>query len=945
MRLAIRLLANIKVMFSYLKTIRSSFLLKIVALTLVTATIASSFFFIDSFQPKFSTNYMTNIKSDQSDVSLSFDFSYEDYLVNSSGTVDEYKYANKLADTLSTQFQINVGNDSLSTILTQESTTAFSFTKDANFSLTLVNANDYYLEQLDDFSVEQNSSIDLVDGGILILEYTYMQYYPNEVSIFNESYVIFGDGFTDISENNFTLDFHSKIIWDLHDDYPSNEISKINGQPSIAIIVSDTIFKNYLAFINSTASIYDISINALIDMDYSKLNFDDRALLEEGIYQFVYFTQEYIMNEFSFNADITYKLFIILHLADLNKALVLIDILALTFTIPTILISLLILYFSNEYFANKRTNLFSFYYSKGTSIQQLLFFIITEFVFSLVLAFILGLGFSIPLTMLMVRNPNLFGFQNTIAIEISNPLSINYLNILWIFLIVIVLGSLSALRNIKPILTLTKDNENLDTKEDTIRNVSLWKKLYLDFLLLFIGVGIIIIEKAFFQEYIHDFITQFCSFFIGIIVIISAIALILIRFIPNLISLLRNYFRTIFDGLFSFSIKLFNIRKKTFTRNVVAITVIVSYLLILVQTNATINQFSTEKAYFDIGADVRINLSAQSNLPMLIDSLPLNVLYTEVTKIQIQNYLIGDLLVFYIINPNTFLTAAYFKENFILNEPSEAISKLSQNLTILSNREVANSNSWEIGYSYSLTTTYGSSDRLSLTVVDYFGSWPFFFENDKQIEGIPFVIGKGTSEVFIENNTDVNQFLLLNVPDKEHNQIVNYLENEVITSNETLVTINDGYLQFWEEPSWYILNTFSVTNFYLIGLLFLIISFINITILEINRKKEISLFIALGISRKQIFFLSLIEQLSILFSGLSFGFIIGMPSLTFLINQMKYNFSISVGKLDIYWIVGIIFLGLLLLNIIAIMSWSLRSSTKKYKFFIQELELQNESYD
>jgi len=260
MKLAIRLLANIKVMFSYLKTIRGSFLLKILALTLVTATIASSFFFIDSFQPKFSANYMTNNKSDESDVSFSFDFSYEEYLVNMSGTVDEYKYANKLADTLSTQFQINIGNDSVSQILTQESTAAYPFTEDANFSLNLINANDYYLEQLDDFSVEKNSSIDLDDGGILILKYTYMQYYPKEAAIFNESKVVFGDGFTDISENNFTLDFHSKIIWDSHDDYPSNEISKIIGQPSIAIIVSDKIFENYLAFINSTASIYDISI-------------------------------------------------------------------------------------------------------------------------------------------------------------------------------------------------------------------------------------------------------------------------------------------------------------------------------------------------------------------------------------------------------------------------------------------------------------------------------------------------------------------------------------------------------------------------------------------------------------------------------------------------------------------------------------------------------------
>ncbi len=113
-------------MFSFLKANKSSLFLKMIALTLVTIAIASSFFFFDSFQSQFSVNYMNDNRAEQSDIVLSWDFSYEDYLGNNSGSIDDYIFANNLGTELTTQLSSYLGNNSISNVYSQESSYAFS---------------------------------------------------------------------------------------------------------------------------------------------------------------------------------------------------------------------------------------------------------------------------------------------------------------------------------------------------------------------------------------------------------------------------------------------------------------------------------------------------------------------------------------------------------------------------------------------------------------------------------------------------------------------------------------------------------------------------------------------------------------------------------------------------------------------------------------------------
>jgi len=933
---------NLKILLSYLNANRKSLFMKVVTLALVTISVSCSFFFLDSFQPQFSLRYMNTIKAKQSDVILSFDYSLEDYLEDGE-TIDELIYADMLANNFSSQFEETFGKNTLSLVSAQKSTNAFSYLDGYNSTLAIVNANNLALELLKDYSVEENSSVGLFDGGILLLEENLMKYSPDS-ALFNESNLILSNGFSDIAQHNFSIDFHAKVLWDYESTFSQN-ITKIIGETSCALVVSDAIFKDYLMFVNTSTSLFDISSSVYLDIDYSTISFNDQFILKEQLSQFVTFAQGFILDEYSLSAEFSYELNFLSFLNELRDVLIIINVLILIFTIPIILFSLLILLFSYDFFARKRSKLFSFYYSKGSSIRQLFLIIFSENILALFLALVFGIGLSLPFTMLMVNYPNFLSFQEVAMFQINYSFAINPFNIFWIVLIVAILSLLLVLIDLKPILSQKVTQKELETEDDFEQKIASWKKFYFDFLLLIAGFGILLFERFLFQSSRDDFITQFFVYFNGILVIIVAMALLFLRFTPNFLSSTGNYLWRKIGGFFSFITRLFRTRKKALARNILSFVLCVSYLLALVQMVSAIDHFSTEQAYFTVGADARIDFSSESNITSISSALPTTIHSTEVTKLHLENHLTREQIVFYTIDTDSFLSAAYFSDNFIAGDnPSLLMDKLAQNMSFIVARSVAEDKSWTIGYNYTLTLISGTTNRTSLQVADYFLAWPFFV--DGNTEGLNFIISEDTREVLQAYSTDTSHHLLLNFPDNtDYSTLSNDLQEDVLSSNEELVLISDGYEQFWSEPFWIILNTFSIVNLYLISLLFILFSIITTVTLENSRKTEIGLFHALGLQKRQIFSLAFTEQVIIFVLGLIFGIVLGLLSSIFLNNKLQSDLTIPIETTNVYWYVGVIILGIVIYQLVIIIISALRTSTRNISFFIQELEIQNELDD
>ncbi|NHJ85996.1 MAG: ABC transporter permease, partial [Asgard group archaeon] len=646
---------NLKILLSYLNANRKSLFMKVVTIAIVTISVSCSFFFLDSFQPQFSLRYMNTIKAKQSDAILSFDYSLEDYLEDGE-TIDELIYADMLANNFSSQFEETFGKNTLSLISVQKSTNAFSYLDGYNSTLAIVNANNLALELLKDYSVEENCSVGLFDGGILLLEENVMKYSPDS-ALFNESNLILSNGFSDIAQHNFSIDFHAKVLWDYESTFSQN-ITKIIGETSCAIVVSDAIFKDYLMFVNTSTSLFDISSSVYLDIDYSTISFNDQSILKEQLSQFVTFAQGFILGEYSLSAEFSYELNFLSFLNELRDVLIIIYVLILIFTIPIILFSLLILLFSNDFFARKRSKLFSFYYSKGSSIRQLFLIVFSENILALFLALVFGIGLSLPFTKLMVNYPNFLRFQEVAMFQSNYSFTINPFNIFWIVLIVAISGLLLVLIDLKPIISQEVTQKELETEDDFEQKIASWKKFYFDFLLLIAGLGILLFERIL-QSLRDDFITQFFVYFIGILVIIVAMALLFLRFAPNFLSSTGNYLWRKIGSFFSFITRLFKTRKKALARNILSFVLCVSYLLALVQMVSAIDHFSTEQAYFTVGADARIDFSSESNITAVSSALPSTIHSTEITKLHLKNHLLGDRLTFYSIDTDTFLSVAY----------------------------------------------------------------------------------------------------------------------------------------------------------------------------------------------------------------------------------------------------------------------------------------------
>lgn len=941
----VRVFSNIKVIFTFLYANKKSLFLKIAALTLIILSISCCFFFLDSFKPYFSRNYMNNLRDKHNDAILAFDFTLDDYLTYDNKTIDNLTSAESLACAFSTQFYEIWGNNSLEYFSSRFSTYAFTSLEEYNITLNIVNINNLALEILDEYSFIKNSSVGLFEGGVLLLDDTLIQYSAAESILLNKSSVLLSNGFSDLSEYNYSLNFHSKIVYDFEDYSFTNNITKIIGQTSSALVVSDAVFKDYLKFVNASTMLFDFSSGVHLDIDYSTISFDDQTLLEEQLSQFVTFTRDFIFEKYSLSAEFSYELNFLSFLNELNMALIIINILILIFTIPIILFSLLILLLSNDYFAAKRSKLFSFYYSKGSSIRQLFLFVFSENILAMFLALIFGIGLSLPLTMLMVNYPNFLGFQEVAMLQINYSFAINPLNIFWIVLIVAISGLLLILIDLKPILSQKVSQKELEIDEQPEQKIASWKKFYFDFLLLIAGLGILLLERILFQSSRDDFITQFFVYFIGILIIIVAISLLFLRFAPNFLSSTGNFLWRKFGGFFSFITRLFNTRKKALARNILSFVLCISYLLILIQMVSAVEQFSSEQAYFTVGADARIDFSSESNITAISSALPTTILSTEVTKLHLENHLTGERLVFYTINTDSFLSAAYFSDNFIPGDnPSLLIDKLAQNMSFIVARSVAVDKSWNVGYNYTLTLISGTTNRTSLQVADYFLVWPFFV--DENTEGLNFIIGEDTREVLQVYSTDTSHHLLLNFPENaDYSTLSKYLQEEVLTSSEEFILIHDGYEQFWDDPFWIILNTFSIVNLYLISLLFILFSIITTITLENNRKTEIGLFHALGLRKKQIFSLAFTEQVIIFVLGLIFGIVLGLLSSIFLNNKLQSDLSIPIESINVYWYVGVIILGIVIYQLVIIIVSALRTSTRNISFFIQELEIHNELDD
>ncbi|MCE7735584.1 MAG: ABC transporter permease [Candidatus Heimdallarchaeota archaeon] len=586
-------------------------------------------------------------------------------------------------------------------------------------------------------------------------------------------------------------------------------------------------------------------------------------------------------------------------ISDLNRIM-------LVTSVPLILTSLFLLYFSLTIVEKRKEKLFGQMLMRGGSILQIRTMLTAEILIASVLATGIGMGISIPLSSLFLKSSGLLAFNNP-AIELIIPRNL-YWRLPLLGLLLSLDFNLIALNKVAKL----EIDETMIPLED---KQPFWLKFNLD--LIFFIISILFWVFVLFGSISENLNEVVYDQFGPMMLLFSVFGFPLVvgRYLIQTLDYILQFLKIRFDIL-NLAVKNL-ITNKNFTNKLVAllITSMMFAVMGLVMTN-TMVETSEERAQYLLGSDIYVEgidihnstqidklmikgVSSISPVKELIYKPSVYELPRETKAIDaIVSHFIG-------IDPDTFVNTAYWQESY----SSEAISTLVDNLrtngsTILQ-ENFAEILDLDIGDTHELRYGSTASKKYDLTlngIVDYFPNFIFDIPDpeltaDEQ-KHLYFIVSLDTLEI-LENEVSIWQ-----LTQGFYIKLENQAEASKITEELNFIFRNDEEIKIssYEEFAVSILQSIEEGNglaeqendfleISLHSILFITSLVIIIGILSYSyvllgsRSAELGIYRALGMKRNQIVKLLFYEISIIIFTSVFFGLLAGifLSKITFLV--------------------------------------------------------------
>ncbi|MCE7735585.1 MAG: ABC transporter permease [Candidatus Heimdallarchaeota archaeon] len=583
--------------------------------------------------------------------------------------------------------------------------------------------------------------------------------------------------------------------------------------------------------------------------------------------------------------------------SDLNRAI-------LMTSLPLVLISLFLLYFSLTLIEKRKEKLFGQMLIRGSSIFQVRGMLLVEIIFSSLIATAVGMVLSVPISSLFLKSSGL--------LEFNNPSTTLVIPANWIWRLPLI-GMLLAIDfNMISINNIAK----LEI-EEAVSSVSnkkpFWIRMNLD-LVLFLLSGVfwlIILNFKINFEYANLIYSIIAP--IMLVITLIGFPLVIGRYFIQFLEKLVIFSKLRFDML---TLAIHNINKnKQFTTQLVALllTGMMLSFMGLVMTQ-TMSEVSDERAKYSLGSDIYVE-GLDIDDPINDDKLDIDgvagfsyskeLVYTP-DRIELpigQNE--NDIRTTHIlgVNPDTFPRAAFWMDDYAdldLVTLMRSLGSLRDAFFLrpaIIERTTAEALNMEIGDR--LSFSFGFQGRLStsFTIAAFVDYFPRFIteiptnnlDNTGKVQDIFIITRLVTTEnldaalsfdsistgayVKIEESADITQVaeaLNANFIDNEMIKVVIYT-NEIISLLQSLES--QGELAKEENEIFEIslhsilLITFIVN---IVGMGYYSFSFTS------DRQKELGIYRALGMKRRQITNLLFYEILLIVLSSIIFGMLAGI---------------------------------------------------------------------
>ncbi|NPD87569.1 MAG: ABC transporter permease [Asgard group archaeon] len=584
------------------------------------------------------------------------------------------------------------------------------------------------------------------------------------------------------------------------------------------------------------------------------------------------------------------------------------------FLSPIIVLTIILTVYAANLVRKKRDRQLTILTERGTRRREIGSYLALEALITGTISLFFGTFLGVPIAALLTKSSGFLSFGNT-----TIPLKLELSSV-----IIALLGSVGAIILIQLFNTITllkkRDIEDYGRIE---KSLPIYYKYFVDLILIAFGIVTWFIFK---MPALSNYQDQSAKF-IGIpsiVLMLFGLILFVQRLLPLFARGLARITSKLKMDIPSLSVREISRYQKSFARSSVIICLSFSLVISTIVVPSTYQDFNTDGAYYDLGADIVIR-----SFPIENENLKQNIRnLTEVESITVVRFINlhdeGDTTVTYsvlAINRTSFVDTAYFRSDFSDVELKDMLELLDTPLSVLVQQDELNILDDQVGEEKSITYTAYSEEfrlippitdptmdlNLTISLVEKYKYWPNLVSSISISNALGsfyhFVADFSFLEHIYVSPLDVIDYLYIKVAEGYDIETTAERIGTIVTTGLIYNVEDEIYVKPDSPRSSILYSAINST---------LIMSFaINVIILAlfasiqlIDKSKEIATMKAIGISGGQLIKYYLSVYIALLAFTTILGIIIGyiasamlMGVLTFTRNIPPYFLTIPVRQI------------------------------------------------
>ena len=330
------------------------------------------------------------------------------------------------------------------------------------------------------------------------------------------------------------------------------------------------------------------------------------------------------------------------------------------FLVPLIVVSVALSSFSAKLLKQRQRQHISNLFQRGSTQFSIWFMLFLQLLEVTVSGIIFSLAIGYPFSWLMLKSTGFLAFSKVGVLLAVNG-SIFYIIIGAAFV-------LSFFINLKDVWDFSKISL-VEAHQETQQKKPFWSKLYLDVVLLVIGLTLWLIVKFPLQGSTAYIFAYSLGIIAPVAIVLGGILLTARLYLLVLQLLAKPFWRTDRLGVIGLAIKRSSRRKHATMRGVVLVALTFSLVFSALISVESFNQYEEEKAYYSLGADILIkNVDGISNVTRNQILAVTGVQETTFLSYTSQIVTFGSLTYSYFmigINPLEYARTAYFDTEYL----------------------------------------------------------------------------------------------------------------------------------------------------------------------------------------------------------------------------------------------------------------------------------------